>query len=61
MLELRPICENCGKKLPADSTEAMICSFECTFCATCVGDVLENALTVVVVLRSAPYVLKKSG
>lgn len=32
MLELRPVCENCGKKLPNDSTEAMICTFECTFC-----------------------------
>ncbi len=27
MLELRTICENCGKKLPPDSEEAMICTF----------------------------------
>lgn len=43
MLELRPTCENCNKKLPPDSLEAMICSFECTFCKTCVNEVLENA------------------
>ena len=35
MLELRPNCECCGKDLPPESTEAMICSFECTFCAAC--------------------------
>jgi hypothetical protein len=42
MLELRPVCENCGKALPSDSTEARICSFECTFCANCVTNVLRN-------------------
>ena len=42
MLELRPICENCGKDLPNESTEAMICTFECTFCADCVNNVLFN-------------------
>ncbi|MBC5774809.1 DUF1272 domain-containing protein [Pontibacter sp. KCTC 32443] len=42
MLEIRPICENCGKDLPPDSTEAMICTFECTFCADCVNNVLHN-------------------
>ncbi|NOT73869.1 MAG: DUF1272 domain-containing protein [Cyclobacteriaceae bacterium] len=42
MLELRPICENCGKKLPPNSTEAMICTFECTFCTECVHDILHN-------------------
>jgi hypothetical protein len=42
MLELRPVCEHCGKNLPVDSTEAMICSFECTFCKTCVDQVLQN-------------------
>jgi hypothetical protein len=42
MLEIRPICEHCGKLLPANSTEAMICSFECTFCAPCVANVVEN-------------------
>ena len=42
MLELRPICEHCQAALPPNSTIAMICSFECTFCATCVSEVLVN-------------------
>ncbi|MFN7967394.1 MAG: DUF1272 domain-containing protein [Acidobacteriota bacterium] len=46
MLELRPTCEHCNKPLPPASPEARICSFECTFCATCVemllGDVCPN-------------------
>ena len=42
MLELRPTCENCNKALPPDSTEARICSYECTFCAACVDGVLAN-------------------
>ena len=42
MLELRPICENCGKDLPNVSNEAMICTFECTYCADCVTSVLHN-------------------
>ena len=42
MLELRPTCEHCNKSLPPNSTEAMICSFECTFCNDCAKDVLEN-------------------
>jgi uncharacterized protein len=35
MLALRPNCECCDRDLPADSRDAMICSFECTFCRTC--------------------------
>jgi hypothetical protein len=42
MLELRPICENCAVELPPASTEAMICSFECTFCRDCVISVLAD-------------------
>jgi len=42
MLEIRQCCENCGKSLPNDSNEAMICSYECTFCAQCVENFLEN-------------------
>ncbi|WP_261835996.1 DUF1272 domain-containing protein [Vibrio ishigakensis] len=42
MLELRPNCECCDKDLPADSLEAMICTYECTFCVTCVEDILSN-------------------
>ncbi len=40
MLELRPSCEHCNKPLPPASLEARICSFECTFCATCVDEIL---------------------
>jgi len=40
MLELRPNCECCDKDLPPDSHAARICSFECTFCATCAETVL---------------------
>src|SRR5215475_11086465 len=42
MLELRPSCENCNAPLPPNSTDAMICSFECTFCRSCVENILEN-------------------
>ena len=42
MLEIRQCCENCGKSLPNDSNEAMICTFECTFCIQCVENILEN-------------------
>ena len=42
MLEIRPICEHCGKELSADRVDAMICSFECTFCKNCVDTVLLN-------------------
>lgn len=42
MLEMRPSCENCDKQLPNESSEAMICTFECTFCEECVKDVLKN-------------------
>lgn len=42
MLALRPTCEHCNKDLPPNSTEAMICSYECTFCQSCVDNVLNN-------------------
>jgi hypothetical protein len=40
MLQLRPNCECCDKDLPPDSTDARICSFECTFCLACAEGVL---------------------
>ncbi|RNC87714.1 MAG: DUF1272 domain-containing protein [Winogradskyella sp.] len=40
MLEIRPTCEHCNKDLPFDSEEAMICTFECTFCSNCAENVL---------------------
>jgi hypothetical protein len=42
MLQLRPSCENCNKPLPPDSSEARICSYECTFCEDCAQNVLRN-------------------
>ena len=40
MLELRPNCECCDRDLPPDAPDARICTFECTFCATCADEVL---------------------
>jgi uncharacterized protein len=42
MLELRPNCECCNRDLPPSSTDARICSFECTFCASCAETVLDG-------------------
>jgi hypothetical protein len=42
MLALRPNCECCDKDLPPASTDAMICSFECTFCSACVTEKLKG-------------------
>ncbi len=42
MLQLRPNCECCGTVLAPDSTQARICSFECTFCAECAQGPLEG-------------------
>ncbi|THD60370.1 MAG: DUF1272 domain-containing protein [Bradyrhizobium sp.] len=41
-LQLRPNCEYCDKDLPPNSTEARICSYECTFCADCVETQLHD-------------------
>ena len=32
---MRAKCERCSRDLPADSSDAVICSYECTFCAAC--------------------------
>ena len=42
MLELRPNCELCDRDLPPDAADARICSYECTFCSTCVDEVLHD-------------------
>jgi hypothetical protein len=36
-LELRPNCEGCDKDLPPDADDALICTYECTWCAGCVA------------------------
>jgi len=40
-LEMREHCERCRAALPADTADARICSYECTFCAPC-AEALEN-------------------
>lgn len=35
MLALRPNCECCDKDLPNGAPDALICTFECTFCTVC--------------------------
>ncbi|RDC60524.1 uncharacterized protein HME9302_01734 [Alteripontixanthobacter maritimus] len=35
MLAMHPDCERCGADLSAAVSGAFICSFECTFCASC--------------------------
>ncbi len=35
MLEMRPNCECCDVDLAPETSGALICSFECTFCAAC--------------------------
>src|SRR5262245_38635435 len=42
MLALRPNCECCDRDLPPDSRDAMMCSFECTFCKSCAEGVLKG-------------------
>jgi hypothetical protein len=44
MLELRPNCECCGRDLPPDSREALICSFECTWCRDCAAQRLPGGV-----------------
>lgn len=42
MLELRPNCECCDRDLPPDAPDAMICTFECTFCRECAVETLKG-------------------
>jgi hypothetical protein len=42
VLELRPNCELCDADLPPHAADARICSYECTFCASCVEGVLHD-------------------
>ena len=42
MLKLKPNCECCDKNLPVDAKDAMICTFECTFCRDCVETKLNS-------------------
>ena len=40
VLDLRPNCECCDKDLAANSPDAFICTFECTYCRNCAEGVL---------------------
>jgi len=42
MLELRPGCECCDRDLPPDSPDAVICTYECTWCRDCADNVLHG-------------------
>jgi hypothetical protein len=42
MLKLKPNCECCNRDLPPESREAVMCSFECTFCRTCAETLLHG-------------------
>ncbi len=42
VLKLKPNCEACDKNLPAESEQAYICTYECTFCRDCVENLLAN-------------------
>lgn len=42
MMQLRPNCECCNRDLPNESTEARICTFECTFCVECAEEGLHG-------------------
>ncbi|XUY26147.1 DUF1272 domain-containing protein [Agrobacterium sp. rho-8.1] len=39
-LELRPNCECCDRDLAPNSLDAVMCSFECTYCSDCATNVL---------------------
>ncbi|MEY5002029.1 MAG: hypothetical protein RLZZ211_2065 [Bacteroidota bacterium] len=41
MLELKETCELCAKLLTKKSTEAYICSYECTYCSSCATEQLK--------------------
>ena len=42
MLQLRPNCELCDCDLPPHDQRARIFTYECTFCVSCVEEVLKN-------------------
>ena len=42
MLHLKETCELCAKILTKDSSEAFICSYECTYCAACANERLKR-------------------
>ncbi|WP_120337302.1 DUF1272 domain-containing protein [Cryobacterium soli] len=43
MLEMRPNCECCDRDLSPSGDDALICSFECTWCTDCVRTFADGA------------------
>jgi len=43
VLELRPSCECCGRDLAPDAPDALICTFECTWCTDCAAGFPDRA------------------
>jgi hypothetical protein len=42
MLKLKNNCERCNRLLPPSAIDALICTFECTFCESCVNGDLKG-------------------
>lgn len=42
MLQIRPNCERCDSDLPAHMPNAVICTFECTWCHDCNNTVFKG-------------------
>jgi hypothetical protein len=42
MLLMKPSCECCDRDLAPDAEDAMICSFECTWCRNCATTCLDS-------------------
>ena len=42
MLEMKSNCESCDATLSSDAGNALICSYECTFCSECATGKLDN-------------------
>jgi uncharacterized protein len=38
---MRASCERCDTALPPESTDVVICSYECTFCRRCAAELDE--------------------
>ena len=54
MLQMRPNCECCDKDLPPQAQDAMICTFEPTFCADCVATACRGAAARIAAATFAP-------
>lgn len=65
LLDLKPGCECCDRDLPPDSSDARICTYECTYCARCAaemggickncgGNLVERPIRPAALLESAP-------